>query len=154
MLLIVLLPRLDADLRSVGVDLIRGSGIVSWQRLLRDETASVSIQPPAGPGRGNGYADRLRAAALRRSLTDVPAACFQVVGYWDDWTGVMRLEPRFTHELSRWLGHPVTRNDLEARDSRENVRQQARQDMRRAMMTGHPDQAQRLRRMHPGLPPW
>ena len=48
------------------------------------------------------------------------------VGWFDDHEGEVRLDPRRAGALDKWLGHRVYRNDLEARDNRQDRRRQAR----------------------------
>jgi hypothetical protein len=108
------------------------------------------------------FADKIREAAgtlLKKwrtptvTVVDVPAADYCAVAVWDDQQGQARILPGRQQQLARWLGKSAYRNDLEASDSAANVRQQGRQDMRRAYLSGRPDQAQRIAHEH-GLRHW
>ena len=61
---------------------------------------------------------------------------------------MIRILPGRERELQRWLGSPAHRNDLEASDSEQKVQQDARQEMRRAYISGRPDKAIRIANEH------
>ena len=102
------------------------------------------------------FADRVREAAqLLLSGRTVSARRETIEGkdllevaFWDDERGVVILIPSRTNQLSSWIGHPVSRCDLEATDSAFSVQQKARQDMRRAYIQGRPDRARQIASEH------
>lgn len=66
------------------------------------------------------------AQALRRGRR-VQAGGGTEVGWFDDFEGEVRLQRQAEAALREWLGHPVHRNDLMARDNRDDRRHRARQ---------------------------
>jgi hypothetical protein len=48
------------------------------------------------------------------------------IGYYDDTDGELNVYGRGIDGLGRWLGHPVSRDDLQARDNRTERRHRAR----------------------------
>jgi len=108
-------------------------------------------------GHRNTLADRVREAATSLSSRgrapgvrseQVDADDYLEVARWDDSEGIVRLLPGRELLLRRWTGGLLYRNDLEASDSRTNVRQEARQDMRRAHLQGRPDKAAQIAADH------
>jgi hypothetical protein len=64
------------------------------------------------------------------------------IGWFDDFEGEIRLNQRGAAVLAPWIGHPVYRNDLTARDNRADRRARAR----RLTMQGRLAEAYRLDR--------
>lgn len=81
------------------------------------------------------------AQALLRGHT-VQAAAATEIGWFDDFEGEVVLNRRGAAVLTQWLGRPVYRNDLQARDNRADRRHRARQ----LAIQGRLDEAYRLDR--------
>jgi hypothetical protein len=64
-------------------------------------------------------------AAQRGRLVALPEDCAEI-GYYDAIDGELHLQRHQVATLAGWLGHPVSRNDLEARDNRTVRRHRAR----------------------------
>lgn len=149
----IYVPAEDSEL-----GLPKGSAILGLLRHGQTPERTVAVASPNGRrGRGSSFADFCREAVPglhgRGAKTSFPAASLLEVGIWDESEGVARLQHSGHRALSAWIGHVAHRNDLEAADSRHNVRQGARQDMRRAFIQGRPDKAAQIASRH-GLSGW
>jgi hypothetical protein len=112
-----------------------GAALLSPRQLPR----SGRCQLFAAYDRTRGFADSCRAAERGRPVI-LDRELLTHVGWWDSFEGEIRLMPRGTHLLHRWIGHPVHRNDLAARDNRAD----RRRDARNAYMRGDVARANRL----------
>jgi hypothetical protein len=139
----------------------KGAALVAFPR---QRTLELYVCPRATQSghRDFCFADRVSEAAsapLRKgriqnvTKVQVKAEDYVDVALWDDSQGVVRILPGRERELHRWLGSPAYRNDLEASDSQDSKRQDARRRMRRAYTSGRPDEAQRIASKH-GLRGW
>lgn len=79
-----------------------------------------------GHGRGSAlvlanarerFGERCAQAARHGKLIRLPGGCVEV-GHYESTDGEVRLRHGGALTLSRWLEHPVSRGDLEARDNR------------------------------------
>lgn len=141
----------------------RGAALVALGRSRGNDLQLAVCERATEPGhRDFCFADRVREAAstlLRKGrprgvrVVTVPADSLTEVAFWDDAQGVVKVLPGREKELHRWLGSVAYRNDLEATDSAQNARQEARRDMRRAFIQGRPDKATRIMREH-GINHW
>jgi len=75
--------------------------------------------------RSEGFAELCARAARDGRLVPLPEGCAEV-GVYEEQDGELRLNHRNTQLLERWVGHRVSRSDLEARDNRSSRRAQAR----------------------------
>jgi hypothetical protein len=110
MLYLVLVPKEPTDAIPRGAAILehgRGSALVL-----------ANVNEPFG--------ERCAQAARHGRLMPVPDGCI-AVGHYESTDGELRLQHGGAHALARWLGHPVSRGDLEARDNRTTRRHRARQ---------------------------
>jgi len=75
--------------------------------------------------RQEGFAELCAQAARGGRLVPLPENCSEA-GVYDEQDGEMRLNQRNVQLLERWVGHRISRSDLEARDNRSSRRAQAR----------------------------
>lgn len=124
-------------------DLPRGSAILGSGR----SNQLILVGPQ---DRYERFADTCRRGEETRRFKSVEIDLEELVlvGYWDSSSGELRLTPWGAAPLQVWIGRPVHRGELEAADSRHNVRQQARMKARRYDMQGRPDLAARERSRH------
>ncbi len=74
---------------------------------------------------GEPFGERCAQAERHGRRVAIPEGCIEV-GHYDSIDGELRLQLRGAEALGRWLGHPVSRGDLEARDNRTVRRHRAR----------------------------
>jgi hypothetical protein len=85
-----------------------------------------------GPGRALVCAssaplgERCAQAIQQRRHVALPQEGCVEVGYYDSLDGELRAHRHGLEALARWLEHPVSRSDLEARDNRNARRARAR----------------------------
>jgi hypothetical protein len=72
------------------------------------------------------FGERCAQAIQHGRRVALPDGCVEV-GYYDSLDGELRAHRHGITALARWLGHPVSRGDLEARDNRSERRSRARQ---------------------------
>ena len=72
------------------------------------------------------FGERCAQAVRHGQLIRLPGGCVEV-GHYEATDGEIRLRYGGALVLARWLGHPVSRGDLEARDNRADRRRRARQ---------------------------
>lgn len=93
------------------------------------------------------FADTIRQAINSRPRT-VDASNLIPVGIFDGYLGELRVEPRYIGALQKHLGRQVNRHEIEASDSRNKQRQQARIDARNAHLRGDFAREARIRNEH------
>lgn len=100
-----------------------------------------------GHGRGSAlvlanarerFGERCAQAARHGQLIRPPGGCVEV-GHYESTDGEVRLRHGGALTLSRWLGHPVSRSDLEARDNRTDRRHPSDDCSTRAVLPRPPE---------------
>src|ERR1039458_3261857 len=66
--------------------------------------------------RQEGFDELCARSARDGRLVSLPGSCSEV-GVYDEQDGELRLSHRSVQLLERWVGHRISRSDLEARDN-------------------------------------
>lgn len=127
------------DRDAVPDDLRRGSAIVR---------VGAYLQVAPRQNAYESFGDVCRLAVQRGRALDPKTVELVEVGFFDDYEGVVRLRPGRDRDLAAWIGKAPYRNDLEASDSRHQLRQKARPELRRAYMQGNMAKVARLMHEH------
>jgi hypothetical protein len=94
----------------------RGAALIEYNR--RSALVITNRREPFG--------ERCAEAIQHGRRVALPDGCVEV-GYYDSIDGELRAHHHGLAALTAWLGHPVSRSDLQARDNRDERRARARQ---------------------------